>query len=120
MTDNRVKYIQQQLGRDVLGAVELQGAQKWLRELGDRVIVSEDNSEKDTSGGAALFLSHRASKAVIGQGSAGNRIVWARLKGEFHTVFVVACYIPYLGCKNADMFQVYDMLEKLLTTMPKA
>ena len=57
---------------------------------------------QDAAAGVAILLSPRARAAKINDGhSPCGRIVWVRLEGATHNLFIVNAYIPYFNKARA-------------------
>jgi hypothetical protein len=90
---------------DVAGLTECHGngrAHADALELGDRYIAGAEATADDAAAGVAILLSPRARAAKINDGrSPCGRIVWVRLEGATHNLFIANAYIPYFNKARA-------------------
>ena len=105
----------------ITGLAEMHQPER-VRELaassGGQLILSADPGG-DTTAGSGIFLSPRTRRLVMSTSETdpvkGGRIVWARLKGEFHNVLVVNVYIPpHSRVAPPHRDDVYDLLGAVL------
>jgi hypothetical protein len=90
---------------DVAGLTECHGngrAHADELDLGDHYIASAEATADDAEAGVAILRAPRARAAKINDGrSPCGRIVWVRLEGATHNLFIVNAYIPYFNKARA-------------------
>ena len=104
---------------DVLGLTETHG-QHTKRES-PYFLCGGPVDDGDPASGVAIRLSGRAASQVIpgSHGFSGSRITWVRIRGLYHTMFVVLAYIPYFGKTGVTQEHVLEELDVAITKNAK-
>ena len=87
LSDERLRYVMEDVKSDVTVLMELHGGH--VGRESSWVIVSAAPEPHDSAGGAAIVLSHRASRRVLSKGYEGSRVVWCRISGVFCNQFII-------------------------------
>lgn len=105
------------LGYDCVLLAETKGAHREFESA--RYVCCGDVPASDRGAGAGIRLSQRAADAVLARGHRGHRLVWVRLEGVLHNIFVLGGYVPYAG-KSTPPFQaeILDEVDDMLRTLP--
>ena len=81
LSDERIRYVKEDVNADVSVLTELHGGHVGREE--SRVIVSAPPEAHDAAAGVAMVLSKRAARRVLASGHEGSRVLWCRLSGVF-------------------------------------
>ena len=103
---------------DLLGISETHLIGQELKNVGDRVLLLSGSDEHHRHG-VGLMLSNDTAKLLTDWKAGNNRLMTARFKTKHCKITVIQCFAPTEPSASEIKDNFYEILQDLITTVPK-